>query len=103
MIETVTLVCFILLSIAAVLAIVRFLIGPTVLDRVVGFDMVAVCIVGMIILLSVRWKDPVFIEIMLIFSLLGFVGTIGFVSYLHANSDRYRVPKNQKHPEDRKP
>lgn len=80
--------CFILLLTASGLALYRLLSGPTLLDRIIAFDMGAICIVGMIILLSVYWNTQVFIEIMLIFSLLGFVGTVAFVSYLYSNPDR---------------
>lgn len=80
--------CSILLFAAAAFALFRMLAGPTLLDRIIGFDMVAICIVGMIIVLSIFWETSVFIEIMLIFSLLGFVGAVSFVSYLYANPDR---------------
>jgi multicomponent K+:H+ antiporter subunit F len=85
-------ICFVMIGIAAVLAIYRLLVGPTILDRIIGFDMAAICIVGMIILLSVLWKSPVYIEIMLIFSLLGFVGTVTFVSYFTSRPDRLGTP-----------
>jgi multicomponent Na+:H+ antiporter subunit F len=80
--------CFVLLLAASGLALYRLLVGPTLLDRIIGFDMGAICIVGMIILLSAYWNTRIFIEIMLIFSLLGFVGTVAFVSYLYGNPDR---------------
>lgn len=90
MIELVTSFCFIILALSALMAIWRLLAGPSILDRVISFDMVAICIVGMIILISVRAGHPLFIEIMLIFSLLGFVGTIAFVSFLHTNPGRFQ-------------
>lgn len=76
-------ICFVMLALAAVLALYRVLAGPTALDRIVAFDMVAICVVGMVVLLSVAWKTDQYVELMLIFSLLGFVGTVAFVSYLY--------------------
>jgi multicomponent Na+:H+ antiporter subunit F len=81
-------ICSLMLLAAATLALYRLLAGPTLLDRIVGFDMGAICIVGMIALLSLYWKTDVFLEIMVIFSLLGFVGTVAFVSYLFSNPSR---------------
>ncbi|MFT4175157.1 MAG: monovalent cation/H+ antiporter complex subunit F [Luteolibacter sp.] len=81
-------VCFVFLVAASALALYRLLAGPTLLDRIIGFDMGAICIVAMIIVLSVYRNTQIFIEIMLIFSLLGFVGTVSFVSYLYRNPDR---------------
>jgi multisubunit Na+/H+ antiporter MnhF subunit len=80
--------CFLVLSAATILALWRLLAGPTVLDRVIGFDMAAICSVGMISIISVLWETELFIEIMMIFSLLGFVGTISFVSYLKLRPDK---------------
>src|SRR5690606_20782040 len=62
--------CLVLLVAASAMAIYRLFTGPTLLDRILGFDMCAICIIGMIILLSVYWRTGVFIEILLIFSLL---------------------------------
>jgi multicomponent Na+:H+ antiporter subunit F len=80
--------CLVLLVAASAMAIYRLFTGPTLLDRILGFDMCAICIIGMIILLSVYWRTGVFIEILLIFSLLGFVGSVAFVSYLYGNPER---------------
>lgn len=96
-------VCFSFLLAASGFALHRLLAGPTLLDRIIGFDMGAICIVGMIILLSIYWNTDVFIEIMLIFSLLGFVGTVSFVSYLYGRPDRLwhrsEIQGNQKEKE----
>jgi len=90
MIETCTAISFVILSVATVLALRRIFSGPSVLDRIIGFDAGAICMIGMMVLLSVRWKTGLLIEIMMIFSLLGFVGTIAFVSYLNTAIPRQR-------------
>ena len=90
MIETCTFISFVILSAATLLALRRTFKGPSVLDRIIGFDAGAICMIGMMVLLSVRWKTGLLIEIMMIFSLLGFVGTIAFVSYLNTAIPRQR-------------
>lgn len=57
--------------------------GPTVLDRMLGFDLITVCVVGWIAVLSVRWRTELFVELVLIYSLVGFLGTVAFALYLH--------------------
>lgn len=91
MIETTVSICFVILGIAALLALWRVVVGPRILDRVLAYDTVAVCIIGMMVLLSVRWNTPLLIEIMLIFSLLGFMGSIAFVTYLNTVIPRQRA------------
>lgn len=81
-------ICLVMLVFASAMAIYRLFAGPSLLDRILGFDMAAICIIGMIVLLSVYWRTSVFIEILLIFSLLGFVGAVAFVSYLNGNPER---------------
>lgn len=90
MIDICVTISFIILSLATLLALRRVFSGPSVLDRIIGFDAGAICMIGMMVLLSVRWKTGILIEIMMIFSLLGFVGTIAFVSYLNTAIPRQR-------------
>lgn len=79
------------------LALWRLLAGPSILDRIIAFDLVALAIVGLMVLLSVWWNTHLFIEIMLIFSLLGFVGTIAFVCYLHNDPTKLKRHSRHKH------
>ncbi len=74
---------FLLLTLAVLLGLVRLVRGPTVLDRILAFDLIATSIVGMIALLSVKWRTPLYLELVLLFSLLGFVSTVAFVFHLH--------------------
>jgi len=70
------------LSLAALLGFWRLARGPTILDRIVAFDLVTISVVGMIALLSVLWSTTLYLELILIFSLLGFLGTVAFTFYL---------------------
>ena len=75
-------ISFAMLALAVVLALVRLRRGPSVLDRILSFDLIATCVVGMVVLLSVAWSTAVFLEAILIVSLLGFFTTVAFVFYL---------------------
>jgi multisubunit Na+/H+ antiporter MnhF subunit len=75
--------CFGLLTAAVLLGLARLVQGPTVLDRILAFDLIATSIVGMIVLLSVQWRTALYLELILVFSLLGFAGTVAFVFHLH--------------------
>ncbi len=85
MITVVVYICYVLLAIAAFFAVKRVLQGPTMLDRAIGFDMLTTTTVGAVVLVSINRHTQSYIELMLIFSLLGFVGTVAFVSYLHTD------------------
>lgn len=91
MIEITISICFVILGIAALLALWRILSGPRILDRVIAYDSATICIIGMMVLLSIRWKSDQLIETIMIFSLLGFMGSIAFVCYLNTAIPRQRA------------
>ncbi len=91
MIDVTVSICFVILGAAALLSLWRIVFGPRILDRVLAFDTAAVSIIGMMVLLSVRWRTEYLLEIILIFSLLGFMGSTAFVTYLNTVIPRQRA------------
>lgn len=76
-----------ILLVALALGMIRLARGPSVIDRIMAFDLITTCAVGMIVLLSIQWKTAMYLELILIFSLLGFFGTVAFVYYLSRTQD----------------
>jgi multisubunit Na+/H+ antiporter MnhF subunit len=93
MMTTVLYVAFGLLTLAIGCGLVRLARGPTVIDRIMAFDLITTSAVGMIVLLSIQWKTAMYLELILIFSLLGFFGTVAFVYYLSRTQDLERPMK----------
>jgi multisubunit Na+/H+ antiporter MnhF subunit len=60
----------------------RLVVGPRVADRILGFDMLTVSAAGMMAVLSLVWHTSLFLELILIFTMLGFMGTVALVGYL---------------------
>ena len=81
-----------LLTLAILLGLIRLWRGPTVIDRILAFDLVTTSAVGMIVLLSIQWRTVLFLELILIFSLLGFFSTVAFVFYLHRSYEVENAP-----------
>ena len=75
-------ICFAMLCAALLLAFVRMARGPSVADRVVALDLIAILSVGMIILYDVATALPVFLDAAIVLAMVGFVGTIAFARYL---------------------
>lgn len=71
-----------LLAIAIVLTFVRILRGPSLADRVVGFDLLAAAAIGLIVIAAIQYNEPVFIDVALILALMAFVSTVAFAHYL---------------------
>ena len=82
MMETVTTICFVLLGLAMLGAIVRIIIGPTLADRILGLDTITVLGVGIIGLFAVRTGLTLYADIATAVALVGFLSTAAFARYL---------------------
>lgn len=65
----------------------RFIIGPSLSDRVVSLDTFNMIIIGLIVLLALFFENALFIDIALVYGLLAFLETIVFARYLEAKTD----------------
>lgn len=79
---------FIFLSLALVLATVRLLMGPTLPDRVVALEVIASITIGFILLYSVAFDEPVFIDVVIVLALTSFMAAVGFARYLERGGQR---------------
>lgn len=67
----------------------RFIIGPSLSDRVVSLDTFNMIIIGLIVLLALFFENALFIDIALVYGLLAFLETIVFARYLEAKKNGY--------------
>ncbi len=71
-----------LLAVAALLALLRLLKGPTLTDRLVAFDLLAIIGVGLMVMLAATTQMLYFFDSVLIWSFLAFIGTAAFAKHL---------------------
>lgn len=64
------------LGVSAVLAIVRIVRGPSILDRVVGADVLIAIVIAALVLEAVIHRHTTTVPIMLVLSLVGFAGAV---------------------------
>ncbi len=79
---TVVVVLLTLLAGAAVLALVRLALGPSLPDRVVALDLIAVIGVAVCGVAAVAFERAVFLDVAMLLALISFVGTVAFARYL---------------------
>ncbi len=58
------------------LAFIRLAIGPSLPDRVVAFDAMAVMAVGALVLVAIGTDQPLFLDVALALALITFLGTV---------------------------
>ena len=71
-----------ILSVATILVFIRFLKGPSIIDRVVSFDLMVTIGIGAISLYSIFTDQPTFLDIAMVVALIGFLSTVAFAYYL---------------------
>ena len=81
-------ICFGMLCMALLLAFARLMRGPTVADRVIALDLLAIISVGVIIIYSVATARAVFLDAAIVLALVGFAATIAFSKYLEQRGRR---------------
>ena len=72
---------------AAALASVRLLVGPTHSDRVVALDIFLAAAIGLAIAASLGTERTVFLDVAIGLALVGFVATIGWARLVQRASD----------------
>jgi len=71
-----------ILLLAVFISLYRFLKAPTLSDRVVAFDTISIMIVSLLVILSLYYQRSFYLDIALVFGLIGFLGTTIFGRYI---------------------
>jgi multisubunit Na+/H+ antiporter MnhF subunit len=60
------------------ISLVRFLRGPTLSDRIIAFDVLGIMGVSLLVILALYFQRSIYLDVALVFSLIGFLGTTIF-------------------------
>ena len=81
-IQHLSIICLIALSVSILLLIIRVMKGPTNADRAVALDAIGVNIMAFAALLAIILITPNFNDIILLIGILLFIGTVAIAIYL---------------------
>jgi multicomponent K+:H+ antiporter subunit F len=76
------LACMLGSMLATLGCLLRMVLGPTTLDRVLAFDGIVICSVALLVLFSIYWQTVLFVELIVVIASLGFLTTVAFYFYL---------------------
>ncbi|HLL87895.1 MAG TPA: monovalent cation/H+ antiporter complex subunit F [Tepidisphaeraceae bacterium] len=82
LVEWATEVGLVVLVLGIALCVGRLVRGPHLADRALAVDTIAVHLVGLVILLTLRIDSLVLFDGVLVLSLLGFAGTVAVAQYI---------------------
>lgn len=63
-------------------AFMRLWIGENVVDRLIGFDLLGTLTLAVLVLVSLIYRQSIYIDVALALALLSFVGSIALAKYL---------------------
>jgi multicomponent Na+:H+ antiporter subunit F len=72
----------VLISLAILIALIRLLKGPTSFDRLLASDTLAIITTGLIVLVAYLLDRVIYMDVSLVYALLGFVGVVVVARYL---------------------
>jgi multicomponent Na+:H+ antiporter subunit F len=75
-------VVFVMIGVALLLTFIRLARGPSLSDRIVALDLIAVIAVGLIAMVAFEAEQPIFLDAALVLALVSFLGTVAFARYL---------------------
>lgn len=79
-----------LLIVSMFLALARLVRGPSLPDRVVALDLIAITAVGFIGVYAVDTKQPIYIDEAMVLALIAFLGTSAFAHFIEKGSVPWR-------------
>lgn len=75
-------IMFIMLFLVIVMAVIRFLIGPSLPDRVVALDLLSTVTLAIVIFFAVATQEALLLNVATVMALTSFLGTIAFAYYI---------------------
>jgi len=88
---------------SVLLCMIRLFRGPHLVDRAIALDTLAVQIIALVILLTLRLDSLVLFDGALVLSLVGFAGTVAVAQYIIRPHYRRRAKVDAANPSDQGP
>jgi multicomponent Na+:H+ antiporter subunit F len=82
MIETIVLICTIILVLLTFVGLYRAVVGPTAADRIVAINMISTKVTTIIVMIALISHQSSYVNVALVYALLGFLATIGLAKLI---------------------
>ena len=77
-------ISFALIALGALTTLIRLLLGPTLADRIVATDLLLTLLIGAAAVESARTGEQVYLIVMVVVAVVGFLGTSFVARYMEA-------------------
>ncbi len=80
------------LSMSLVLAVIRMIIGPHPIDRVIALDLIAGIVMALGIYHAIQEDQAFYLNVSLAIAVISFLGTIAFARYIERRALNLTIP-----------
>ncbi len=81
MADKIILIAALITLLSVFISLIRFIKGPTVLDRLVAFDAISIMAISVIVMLAWMVKRFIYVDVALVYGLLSFLGVLVVARY----------------------
>lgn len=71
-----------ILSVSIIITMYRVIKGPSIQDRIVAMDSIGTYLLAIMAILSILLRTYAFFDVILLFGILSFIGTIAFSKFI---------------------
>ncbi|MGI6225598.1 MAG: Na(+)/H(+) antiporter subunit F1 [Peptococcales bacterium] len=82
MFEIILIISLVLFAISIAFFLYRAIKGPSMPDRIIAMDAIGVNLLAIMAILSIQLKTYAFFDVILLFGILSFVGTVAFCKFI---------------------
>lgn len=79
---TVNFIVFPLLSLTLLLGFIRLLLGPTLPDRIIAFELMSITAAGIIVVSAITSSQPALLDVASGWAIISFLSVIAFSHYI---------------------
>lgn len=80
--STVLAIVILLIGASLMLGLIRFIKGPSAADKTVALDNMSISVTSVFVLLAFLFQRYIYIDVALIYAVIGFIGIIVIARYL---------------------
>lgn len=88
---------YVSLSVALFIGFIRLMIGPSLADRVVALDMIALISIAYAALYAIASDQPAFLDVSIVLALVAFLTTVAFARFAERRNLRSNEAVDQNH------
>lgn len=82
MFKTLLICSVFILSVSIIIIMYRVIKGPSIPDRIIAMDTIGINLIAIMAILSILLRTYAFFDVILLFGILSFIGTIAFSKFI---------------------